>query len=1085
MRQIVFFILFFLVGNILFAQVIASDDIVLCDGQQGSTSVTLTATSFAVDLTDSNIYSDDTFGGIVDMGFNFVFYGNTYNQVVLASNNYLSFNTANANGYSDYTIGAAIPTNLEPETQNGILCPWQDIYPGVNGNGTIQYATIGEAPNRVFIASFCGIPMFSCTDICYSSQIKLFETTNIIETHIAQKVLCTTWNGGNAIHGLHNIDGTIAHVVTGLDGIVRNYPNQWTCENDGWRFTPNGDDDYILESIEFSPAVAGTDIIWQDQFGNQVGTGGEITVLPGGDVTYTAGASLCGTAGDWCGFAGGIEGDDVNITFEELVLIGESTDVVCYNFSNGTITAIAPSDGEWEYNLYMEEDLLASQISIGDNFVFEGLSPGNYSVTITENDTGCISEELIFNLVEPAEISALTTISDAACNANDGMINISISGGTPAYNTVLGDVDGQVLSTQTGSQVLFDNLGSGDYFFSVFDTNGCLVVGDEVFFTIGVDGVDVTDAQTQSDQEVCDTQIILSANAPIDGEIGFWSILAGQGDIEMPNEPETMVTNLGLGENTFVWTLENECGTSTDEIIINTISGIPTISDPGELFCMEEVQLSVSIQSQEGEWSVSPSEGVFISDPTSLNTTAILPEYGSYTFSFEGCNGGLDSQIITMETISPILLAPTEVYCLEEFELSAEVLGDPGYWDFEGPGNVIFEDINSENTAVSVDAYGEYEFTYFGCGSSSSITVMMESINPVVSGPDEVSCLEEFELSAEVSGDPGYWSFEGPGNAIFDDINSENTAVNVDAYGEYEFTYYGCNKDVSIEVDMVITQPTIQNPGIIYCEDESSVTVNSVFSGSWDILNAPEGENIIIEVIDDMSVNVTVSNYGQYEIMFTDECGFSDSTVLVFSTAEASIIADDHQYCVYTVHLSAITPSNSQGYWDVISWPTGVSHDEIDIIDSQSSATQAVVPDFGVYIFEYQYCDEQSSVEVGVSCPMSVPNSFSPNGDGVNDLFQIPDLNPNVYSQSMLYIYNKWGSVIYVGPNYGLNGTWWDGQITYVNKQKSSITPARLFNENNSGYVTDGVYYYTLEVYNMAVNQKEFYSGDINIFSNK
>ena len=140
----------------------------------------------------------------------------------------------------------------------------------------------------------------------------------------------------------------------------------------------------IIESIEFSPAVAGTDIIWQDQFGNQIGTGGEIEVFPGGNVTYTAGASLCGSAGDWCGFEGGIEGDDVNITFEELELIGESTDIVCYNLSNGTINAIAPSNGEWEYNLYMEGVLISSQISSSDNFVFEGLSPGIYSVTIME-----------------------------------------------------------------------------------------------------------------------------------------------------------------------------------------------------------------------------------------------------------------------------------------------------------------------------------------------------------------------------------------------------------------------------------------------------------------------------------------------------------------------------------------------------------------------------------------------------------------------------------------------------------------------------------------------------------------------------
>ena len=185
------------------------------------------------------------------MGFDFDFYGNTYNQVVLSSNNYLSFNTTNAGAYSGWAIGAAVPNNFDAP-MNAILCPWQDIYPGVNGNGTIQYATTGEAPNRVFIASFCGIPMFSCTDICYSSQIKLYETTNVIETHIAQKVLCTTWNDGAAIHALHNDNGTIAHVVTGIDGIERNFPNAWTCEDDGWRFTPNGENDYVIENIEFS-----------------------------------------------------------------------------------------------------------------------------------------------------------------------------------------------------------------------------------------------------------------------------------------------------------------------------------------------------------------------------------------------------------------------------------------------------------------------------------------------------------------------------------------------------------------------------------------------------------------------------------------------------------------------------------------------------------------------------------------------------------------------------------------------------------------------------------------------------------------
>ena len=468
------------------SQVVASDDVYLCEGEQGNVEVILSATSFAVDLNDSNIYTDDIFGSVIDLGFDFVFYGNTYNQVVLASNNYLSFNTFNAGNYSDWTIDAAIPTNLEPETQNSILCPWQDIYPGANGNGTIQYATTGEAPNRVFIASFCGIPMFSCTDICYSSQIKLFEGSNIIETHIAQKVLCTTWNEGAAVHGLHNIDGTIAHVVTGLDGIVRNFPNQWTCENDAWRFTPNGNDDYIIENMEFAPAVAGTDIIWQDEFGNQIGTGGQITVIPGGNVTYTAGASLCGDAGDWCGFEGGIEGDDVSIFFEELNLSGNGNDVSCFELNNGTIEVFAPYEGNWIYNLYdSNSTLILSENSSNEEFIFQNLSPGEYFIDIQEESSLCVSSEINISINQPAQIISSDLTSDVSCfGGSDGLIEITIEGGISPYTTYLYNANQENISTESGDLISFNNLESGDYYYSVLDSNGCLITGDEIIFNI-------------------------------------------------------------------------------------------------------------------------------------------------------------------------------------------------------------------------------------------------------------------------------------------------------------------------------------------------------------------------------------------------------------------------------------------------------------------------------------------------------------------------------------------------------------------------------------------------------------------------
>ena len=140
------------------------------------------------------------------------------------------------------------------------------------------------------------------------------------------------------------------------------------------------------------------------------------------------------------------------------------------------------------------------------------------------------------------------------------------------------------------------------------------------------------------------------------------------------------------------------------------------------------------------------------------------------------------------------------------------------------------------------------------------------------------------------------------------------------------------------------------------------------------------------------------------------------------------------------------------------------------------------VSEYGVYSFSYTFCDTISYISVGVSCPLNLPNSFSPNGDGVNDIFELSELNPNVYTQSILQIYNKWGSVVYIHPNYGLDGEWWNGQTTYSERSTTSLVPGR-FLDNNSGYVVDGVYFYTLEVYNTAINQKEFYSGELHVFS--
>lgn len=63
-----------------------------------------------------------------------------------------------------------------------------------------------------------------------------------------------------------------------------------------------------------------------------------------------------------------------------------------------------------------------------------------------------------------------------------------------------------------------------------------------------------------------------------------------------------------------------------------------------------------------------------------------------------------------------------------------------------------------------------------------------------------------------------------------------------------------------------------------------------------------------------------------------------------------------------------------------------------------------------------------------------IPNIFTPNDDGINDVFYIKSLQPN----TAMNIYNRWGSIVYSSTNYQNN---WNG-------------------ENNS----EGVYYYIVQL---------------------
>ena len=500
----------------------------------------------------------------------------------------------------------------------------------------------------------------------------------------------------------------------------------------------------------------------------------------------------------------------------------------------------------------------------------------------------------------------------------------------------------------------------------------------------------------------CNDFINLSANTPTNSEeggemIGEWSIVNGNGIFSSLNDPNALVSNLSEGENIFEWTLTNDCGTSNDIVVIN--------------------------YNQE--------------------------------YNFE---------------------IPNQVYCLSSFELQSSV---EGTWIVDNPLNMNIENPNTPNTVATPLSYGTFLFSFESCGS----IVFSQEINvigsyPIIIGDIESSCLAPISLSVSILGDPGYWDYQGPGEATFDNILSLNPIINVDTYGTYIFTYYGCGLSNSITVNFSPENPTITPQTTIFCAFETTLTANSENPIGWSFIDGPTNSSVEISNPESESTNIQVSDYGLYQFMF-EGCGGYDIIDVLFEAIPPTLISPVHQDCLLEASLFAYTEENEiGGPWEQVNGPA-----EAIITSPFNSNTSIIVPEYGIYEFIYPACDTYSTITIGFSCSPEFPNVFTPNGDGNNDFFEIKNLTTGNYSESLLTIYNRWGQIIYLEKDYGLSDevNWWNGKTTFSMKPYSGISADRDIEANQLKKVNESVYYYIFDVFNIAHDQPEKYIGYITI----
>jgi gliding motility-associated-like protein len=336
---------------------------------------------------------DDAVSQLLNIGFTFCFFGNTYTQFYIGSNGWIGF----SGGQPATFASVPIPTAAANVPKNCIMGPWQDWHPGIGGQ--IRYQTTGVAPCRKLTVSWVNVPMYSCTNLQGTFHIVIYESTNVIENHIQNKPGCPQWAFGTAVQGIHNLAGNLAIPVPGRNS------TQWTTQNNSYRWTPSG------------PVVTPTLTWFQVGNPNPIGTGQTITVTPpvaGANYTCRFVYPTCNAGWSTCNAVAGLGPDTVfvqpgppNLTQPNVVIQNPN----CFNSCDGQIT-VNPVGGS-------SPILISWTQGLGNSFTINNLCAGSYNYNLIDN-LGCGFNGVV-TLVDPPQITINPILgSDTVCfNSNN------------------------------------------------------------------------------------------------------------------------------------------------------------------------------------------------------------------------------------------------------------------------------------------------------------------------------------------------------------------------------------------------------------------------------------------------------------------------------------------------------------------------------------------------------------------------------------------------------------------------------------------------------------------------------------------
>lgn len=698
--------------------------------------------------------TDDSYSGVVPIGFTFSFYNTNQTQCVIGSNGLINFNLSKANGYCAWSLnGTPLPSTAVNEALNAIMPAYHDINPSISNspNGEIMYQTIGNAPNRQFIVLWKDILAFGGGGECTYMALILNETSNVIEMHLGYKPVATGWNGGLGIQGVQNAPGTVAHTTPGRNN------TQWSATSDTRIYTPTTPQNtgaYTITTGTYLQVVSpNSTYAWANTLGQTFPYNNGILNVPNpapGPVGYflTLSAASCNNT-----VGGG--SDTTWITGVSAGVSASMTSDICTS-GQGSVTAtpmlgIPPYTYNWP------------GLGNNPNQTVNNVVTGNYTVQMTDGN-GCTASASVFVDDTPANYNVTSTLVSCAGGSNGTATAEMI----PAIGNISyqwDDPNMQTTQTATG-------LTAGQYTCTITSDVGCQ----------GVVVVDVTEIPGLTGQIVDQSDVTCNS-----GNDGMIEVSAAQGtapySYSWDNSTSTQPTadDLYAGTHTVTITDNNNCSIT----VTGTINEPPaldiTFITPNTQICPEDdILLSATGTGGSSAYTFTWTEnGTVIGtgdqitvDPDVTNTTYCV------TLS-EACGSPTDEEctLIYFPTpIEPNAVPDMSEKCVPnafEFTNTSTNGGEIAttLWDFGTDQYIVLENGN-DSTSLFFDDVGTYDLimtttSIYGCVYTDTIeNIIRVKPKPTADFFFSKNPATIFEttifMQDKSSGDVVYWEWDSP-----------------------------------------------------------------------------------------------------------------------------------------------------------------------------------------------------------------------------------------------------------------------------------------------------------------------------------